>query len=89
MLVDTPYDISTDHRAWRPMKPTVNAGSLIHFGPRIGVPSSDVAPTSLSECSCMKDEPVIPLAVATTMRWGGGGVGMGNAEDNQRSKLDR
>ena len=65
-LVVAPYDISTDHSAWRPMKPTVNAGSLIHFGPRIGVSTSEVAPVSWPESTCMKDVPVIPPAVVAT-----------------------
>ena len=45
------------------MKPTVNAGSLIHFGPIIGVSSSEAAPVSWLESSGMKDEPVMPSAV--------------------------
>ena len=45
------------------MKPRVNAGSLIHFGPRIVVSSSDAAPVSWSGSSGMKDGPVMPLAV--------------------------
>ena len=69
------------------MKPTVNAGSLIHFGPRIGVSSSEAASVSLPESSGMKDEPVMPLVVVGIRRGrGGGGVRMENAEDNHRSK---
>jgi len=42
------------------MKPRVNAGSLIHFGPRMGVSSSEAAPVSWPESSGMKDGPVMP-----------------------------
>ena len=78
---DTPYDISADHSAETPMKPKVSAGSLIHFGPRIGVSSSKAVPVSWSQSSGTKEEPVMPPAVAWTRRGGeNAGVGTRNAQ---------